>query len=334
MKSYCALAILAVLFGANAQSSDDPPCSKQMELEHRCMLNVETSPEAQMIKDRMKQTMKTCAPDYPQECHAEFEAGHECATSIAKNADSDPLFKESKAQSGPAVDACFVQYPVDIKEGIMEIFMMGKPMHKGGHHGGHHKIHHNETESGESGEKHSGESGEKHSGESGESNSNETMSGEKHHGGGGKHGGGHKHCRGGRHGHHGHKNMTSGESNSNETSGERGQSGERAMCRKTPEQHQCMKDEMKKLAKDAAFVDVINTLIHQKQKCKQIKTWSCTAKCSKKEKCIMKATKPCREAFMQRMKTCLAEKGFTLPPRMLHDHTQFTTPIPDIDVQQ
>jgi hypothetical protein len=368
MISYCALAILAVLLGANAQG--DPSCSKQMELEHRCMMNVETSPEAQMIKDRMKQAKKTCVPDYPQECHAQFEAGHECAMSIAKNADSDPTFQASKSQSQPAIDACFDKYPVDIKKGVMEIFMMGKPgMHKGGHKKwNHHKKHHNDTSSSASAsdEKHSGEAG---SASSSESNSNET-SAERHHGGGGKHhgggghggggkhhggGGGHggrgHHCRPhrhGKHGGHGPRNFTSGESNSNETSssasresggksggrsgGRSGEkSGEKPQCRKTEEQKQCIKDEMKKLAKDAAFVDVINTLIHQKQKCKQTVTWSCSAKCPKKRKCIWKASKPCREAFMGKMKTCLADKGFTLPPFMLREHTDmFTTPSPDV----
>jgi len=110
-----------------------------------------------------------------------------------------------------------------------------------------------------------------------------------------------------------------------------GVSGEKDdKCRKTPEQHKCIKDEMEKLAKDSAFVDVMNTLYRQKKKCKQIVTWSCTAKCPKKQKCIFKATKPCRQAFMQRMGTCLQEKGFTLPPFMKHgDMTSaFTTPLP------
>jgi len=92
---------------------------------------------------------------------------------------------------------------------------------------------------------------------------------------------------------------------------------------------------MKKLAKDSAFVDVINTLVHQKQKCKQIITWSCSAKCPRKKKCIFKATKPCRQAFMEKMKTCLQDKGFTLPPFMMRHHGEdqttamFTTPIPE-----
>lgn len=331
MISYCALAILAVLLGANAQSGD-PPCSKQMELEHRCMLNIETSPEAQMIKDRMKQVKKTCVPDYPEECHAQFEAGHECAIEVAKSADTDATFQAAKSQSQPAVDACFDKYPVDIKKGLMEIFMMGKPqMHHGGykkHHGGH-KKHHNQTSSeGASGEKHSSESGEKHSGESGEqqasfeSSSNETSaSGERHRGG--------KHHRCRAHRHHGHSsNETSG---SQERGGKSGEHQDKPQCRKTKEQKQCMKDEMTKLAKDSAFVDVINTLIHQKQKCKQIITWSCSPKCHKKQKCIFQATKPCRQAFMDKMKTCLAAKGFTLPPFMLKEHTQmFTTPMPDV----
>jgi len=315
------------------------------------MLNVETSPEAQMLKDRMKAAKKLCVADMPAECHAQAEAGCECATSIAKSADSDPIFQESKSKSQPAIDACFDKYPVDIKKGMMEIFMMGKPMHKGGHKKwNHHKKHHNDTSSSAlaSGENNSGESGEASA--SSESNSNETSAerhrggGGKHHGGGGKHhGGGGKH-HGGRghhcrpHRHHGPKNFTSGESNSNETSsesgGKSGESGERSQCRKTEEQKQCIKDEMKKLAKDAAFVDVINTLIHQKQKCKQIVTWSCSAKCPKKRKCVWKASKPCRQAFMEKMKTCLADKGFTLPPFMLKEHTQmFTTAIPDIPPQ-
>jgi len=347
MISYCALAILAVLLGADAQSGD-PPCSKQMELEHRCILNIETSPEAQMIKDRMKQVKKTCMPDFPEECHAQFEAGHECAVEIAKSADTDPTFQASKSQSQPAVDACFDKYPVNIKEGIMEIFMMGKPpMHhrKHGHKMHHHKRHHNQTSSGESGsesgENKSGESGEKHSSESGErkhsgesqqasfeSSSNETSaSGERHHGNK-HHGGKRHHCRA-----HRHHKRNNASSESNETSGERHQ--EKPQCRKTKEQHKCMKEEMQKLAKDAAFVDVINTLIHQKQKCKQIITWSCSPKCEKKRKCIFQATKPCREAFMNKMKTCLAAKGFTLPPHMMkeHNHMMFTTPVPDVTPQ-
>lgn len=353
MISYCALAILAVLLGANAQSGD-PSCSKQMELEHRCMLNIETSPEAQMIKDRMKQVKKTCVPDYPEECHAEFEAAHECGVEIAKSVDTDPTFQASKSQSQPAVDACFEKYPVDIKKGIMEIFMMGKPqMHHGkhGHKMHHHKRHHNQTSSGESGasgesgenqsgesgeKKHSSESGEKkHSAESGqassfESSSNETSGERRHHGSGKHHGGKRHHCRA--HRHH-RRNNTSSESN--ETSGER-RHQEKPQCRKTKEQRQCMKEEMKKLAKDSAFVDVINTLIHQKQKCKQIITWSCSPKCEKKRKCIFQATKPCREAFMDKMKTCLAAKGFTLPPHMMKEHhhnMMFTTPIPDVTPQ-
>jgi len=191
----------------------------------------------------------------------------------------------------------------------------------------------NENKSGESGEKHSSESGErKHSGESQqasfESSSNETSaSGERHHGNK-HHGGKRHHCRA-----HRHHKRNNASSESNETSGERHQ--EKPQCRKTKEQHKCMKEEMQKLAKDAAFVDVINTLIHQKQKCKQIITWSCSPKCEKKRKCIFQATKPCREAFMNKMKTCLAAKGFTLPPHMMkeHNHMMFTTPVPDVTPQ-
>lgn len=388
MKTYCALAILAVLVGAQAQNSDDPPCSKQMELQMRCELNTQTSPEAQMLKDRVKQTMKTCAPDYPQECHAQMEAAHECKISIAKSIDTDPLFKESKSKSQPAVDACFEKYPADIKKAFMAIFMSDEAKHGHGPKGGwnkHHKKHHNDTST--SGEQ-SGESGQDASGDvSGESSSsNETSAERKHGGGGGHHGGGGRHgggggrhggggggggggrhggggkhgkgChgkgrggrggRGGHGGHHGPRNLTSGESgsSSNETSsgewghkgGQSGESGEKAndRCQKTPEQHQCMKDELQKLTKDSALVDVINTLMHQKQKCKQVVTWSCTAKFSKRQKCVFKATKPCRQVFMEKMKTCLQEKGFTLPPFMLKEHgaSMFTTPMPDIPQEQ
>jgi len=109
-------------------------------------------------------------------------------------------------------------------------------------------------------------------------------------------------------------------------------SGERSKCRKTAEQKQCIKSEMKKLGQDHAVVDVINTLVHQKQKCKQIISWSCTAKCGKQKKCIFKATKPCRQAFMEKMSSCLQEKGFTLPPFMIRHHASMaTTPIPDIE---
>jgi len=101
-------------------------------------------------------------------------------------------------------------------------------------------------------------------------------------------------------------------------------------CRKTKEQKQCVKEELKKLSKDDAFVDVMNTLMRQKKKCKQIIDWSCTAKCPKKQKCIFKATKPCRQAFMTRMQSCMQQKGFTLPPFMMRgDHTaSFSTPMP------
>jgi len=101
-------------------------------------------------------------------------------------------------------------------------------------------------------------------------------------------------------------------------------------CRKTKEQKECIKGELKKLAKDSGFIDVMNTLMRQKKKCKQIVDWSCSAKCPKKQKCIFKATKPCRQAFMTRMKTCMEQKGFTLPPFMMRgDHTgSFTTPLP------
>lgn len=363
------------------------------------MLNVETSPEAQMIKDRMKQAFKTCAPDYPQECHAQFEAANECKTSIAKDADNDPLLKESKAKSQPAIDECFEKFPVDVKKGVMEIFMMGgKPGGPKFHKKWHHNKHRNDSSSAVSSEATSGEatSSSAEVDDDSSSASNETSAerkhrggggrhhggGGKHHGGGGKHhgGGGRHHGGGGKHhggrgghgghgrgghgrhghhgGHHGPRNFTldsSSSSESNETSssaasgeamqkggksssgsaewkGKGGMSGERSKCRKTKEQKQCIKSEMQKLGKDQAFVDVINTLVHQKQKCKQVISWSCTAKCPKQKKCVFKATKPCRQAFMERMKSCLQEKGFTLPPFMIKEHSSmFTTPVPDVE---
>jgi len=199
--------------------------------------------------------------------------------------------------------------------------------------------------------------------------SNETSAERKHHGGGGRHhgGGGKHHGGGGKHhggggkshggrgghghhgrgghgghghhgGHHGPRNFTedglsSSESNETSSSAASGEmSEERSQCRKTEEQEQCIKTEMQKLGKDQAIVDVINTLVHQKQKCKQIISWSCSAKCPKQKKCIFKATKPCRQAFMERMKSCLQEKGFTLPPFMIKEHSSmFTTPVPDVE---
>jgi len=141
----------------------------------------------------------------------------------------------------------------------------------------------------------------------------------------------------------GGKSNSGGKSSSQEKHGKRGgKSGggskerghhdrhQRPECRKTKEQMKCVKHELKKLVNDSALVDSINTLVNQKKKCKQLVTWSCTVgKCPKKEKCVMKATKPCRTVFMQKLKTCLAAKGFTLPPFMLKDHTKMlTTPLP------
>jgi hypothetical protein len=376
---------LLVLALAAAVYAQDQPCSKQMELEKRCMLTIETSPEATMIRDRKKQVMKTCVPDMPQECHAQWEAAHDCAIQISKNADSDELFTESKSKSQPAVDQCFEKYPPNVKEGFEEIFMMGKPPPPKFHHWRRH--HRNETESGESGNA-SGESGES----SGESSSNETDSssferrhggggrggGGRHHGGGGRGGGGRhhhggggrgghgRHChgggrhhggrggRGGRGGHGGHgrhhhgpRNFTSSENSSSESgstssesggvSGGRsgGKSGGRSFekkgipeqCRKTPEQWKCIKDEFKKLGDDKSVITIMNTLIRQKKKCKQIVDWSCSASCPKRRHCVFKATRPCRQAFMTRMKTCMQDKGFTLPPFM-QGHDAFTTPTP------
>jgi len=96
-----------------------------------------------------------------------------------------------------------------------------------------------------------------------------------------------------------------------------------------------MKEEMKKLASDSSFVDALNSVLHQKKKCKQIIDWSCTAqKDHKKEKCIFKAIKPCMKVFMQKLETCLEGKGFSLPPFMRkHNGTVsdlLTTPIPDV----
>jgi hypothetical protein len=348
MVPYCALAILALLVGINA---DTQPCSRQIEAEMQCMLTVVTSTEAQTLKDRVKQVVKTCAPSIPDECHAQKDAMMQCGTEIMKSADSDPQFQESKKISQPAVDQCFVQNPPDVKKAFEEIFMNhmgpkhGKHGHKRGSHG--HKRHNStssESSGGSSGEQSSGES----SGEFGKGNSTSASgSRERRH---------HRGCRHGRP--HGQKNATSasgsksqsrerntsGKGSSSKGSSSKGKSSKGKssggkqhheippQCRKTKEQKKCIKEGIRALGNDTVLVDTINTLVNQKRKCKQLVTWSCTAKCSKRQKCIFKATKTCRQVFMQKFETCLKQKGFTLPPFMLkkaHEE-MLTTPLPGV----
>jgi hypothetical protein len=348
------------MVGINA---DTQPCSRQIEEEMKCMLTVTTSPEAKQLKDRMKQAFKTCAPNIPEDCHAQKEAMHECGTEIFKSVDSDPEFQESKKVSGPAVDQCFVTNPPSVKKAFEDLFMAHHgPKHGKFHKRRHQKWGHKKNNTSSSAEKSGETSGEVSSSlemdKGNNTSSSSSGSAERKH-----HRGRHQKCRHNRrHGrHHGPRNATSSsssESNSREnntsssgsnskgkggsnskgkggSSSKQRSSGERrhekpAQCRKTKEQMKCVRDEMKKLGSDATLVDTINTLMNQKRKCKQLVTWSCTAKCSKRQKCVFKATKPCRQVFMKKLGTCLQKKGFTLPPFMLKKaHLDIlTTPLP------